>query len=103
MTAPAQKAAVQPSVNATGCEAPVAKASSVFDTAIEVRIAIPTAPPICCEVLMRPDARPASCGFVPATAAIVTDTYANGIPSPMIRKPGKRSAQYEPSGDTCVK
>ena len=44
------------------------------DTAIVVRIAIPTAPPICCDVLMRPEARPASCGFVPATAAIVTAT-----------------------------
>ena len=54
---------------------------------------MPTAPPICCEVLMSPDASPASCGLVPATAAIVIGTKANGIPSPMMRKPGNRSAQ----------
>ena len=37
-------------------------ASSVVDTAIVERIAMPTAPPICCEVFINPDARPASCG-----------------------------------------
>ena len=86
-----------------GPAVPVATASFVVVTAIVERIAMPTAPPICCDVLMRPDARPASCGFVPATAAIVTATNANGIPRPMMRKPGKRSVQYEPSTDTCVK
>ena len=35
----------------------------------------------------------ASSGFVPATAAMKTGTYANGMPSPMMRKPGKRSFQ----------
>ena len=64
---------------------------------------MPTAPPICCDVLISPDARPASCGFVPASAAIVIGTKANGIATPRIRKPGKRSVQYEPSTDTCVK
>jgi hypothetical protein len=53
---------------------PVATASVVVVTAIVERIAMPTAPPICCDVLMSPDARPASCGFVPATDAIVTGT-----------------------------
>jgi len=52
---------------------------------------------------MSPDARPASPGRVPASAAIVIGTNANGIPSPMIRKPGNRSAQYEPFTETCVK
>ena len=76
-----------------GHRRPSATASSVVATAIVERSAIPTAPPICCEVLIRPDARPASCGFVPASAAIVTGTNANGIATPRIRKPGKRSAQ----------
>jgi hypothetical protein len=39
-------------------------------------------------------------GFVPASAAIVIGTNANGIATPSMRKPGKRSAQYEPSTET---
>ena len=93
MAAPTQNAAANPSVSATACYEPLANASSVVDTATVERIAMPTAPPICCDVLMRPDASPASSGFVPATAAIVIGTYANGMPSPMMRKPGKRSFQ----------
>ena len=42
--------------------------------AIVARIARPSAPPICWAVLTSPDARPASCGRVPVTAAIVTGT-----------------------------
>ena len=65
---------------------------------------MPTAPPICCDVLMSPEARPASSCFVPATAAIVTGTNANGSPMPMMRKPGKRSGQVRAvDGETCVK
>ena len=44
-----------------GTGVPDATASLVVDVAIVERIAIPTAPPICCDVLIRPDARPASC------------------------------------------
>ena len=54
---------------------------------------MPTAPPICCDVLMSPEASPASRGFVPASAAMVIGTNANGIATPRTRKPGKRSAQ----------
>ena len=64
---------------------------------------MPSAPPICCDVLISPDARPASSGFVPASAAIEIGTNANDIPTPMIRKPGSRSREYEPSTETCVK
>jgi hypothetical protein len=53
--------------------------------------------------LIRPDARPASAGFVPASAAIVIGTNENGIATPRIRNPGKRSAQYEPPTETWVK
>ena len=38
------------------------------------RIARPSAPPTCWEVLISPEASPASCGSVPVTAAIVTGT-----------------------------
>ncbi len=103
IAAPAQNAAWNPFVSASGCATPAATSSVVVETAIVERIAMPTAPPICCDVLMSPDARPASSGFVPATAAIVIGTNANGMPSPMMRKPGNRSVQYEPSTETCVK
>ena len=46
------------------------------ELAIAARIARPSAPPICWQVLIRPDARPASCGSTPATAAIVIGTNA---------------------------
>src|SRR5206468_6758304 len=103
IAAPAQNALTKPSVSALGTAVPLETALSVVETAIVERIAIPTAPPICCEVLIRPEARPAYCGFVPASAAIVIGTNANGIAAPRIRKPGKRSAQYEPPTDTWVK
>ena len=45
------------------------------------RIARPSAPPTCCAVLIRPEARPASCGLVPVTAAMVTGTNANPSPT----------------------
>ena len=68
------------------------------DTASPVRVvamvesaAIPSAPPICCDVLMRPDASPASAGSTPARAAIVIGTNEKPIPTPMSRNPGRRS------------
>jgi hypothetical protein len=103
IAAAAQKAARKPSVNAEGTAVPLASASSVVETAMVERSAMPTAPPICCDVLMSPDASPDSCCFVPATAAIVTGTKAKGNPRPIRRKPGNRSVQYEPSAETCVK
>ena len=54
--------------------------ASVRELAIEARIARPSAPPTCCDVLISPDARPASCGSTPLTAAIVIGT--NAKPSP---------------------
>ena len=61
------------------------------DVAIVDSAAMPSAPPICCEVLIRPDASPASEGVTPASAAIEIGTNENPIPTPMIRKPGSRS------------
>ena len=64
---------------------------------------MPSAPPICCDVLISPDARPASFAWTPASAAIEIGTNENPMPIAMIRKPGRRSPRYEPSTDTCVK
>ena len=66
------------------------------------RTATPSAPPICCDVLKRPDARPASCCVTPASAAIETGTNEKPSPIPIAKKPGRRSTAYEPSGETCV-
>ena len=47
--------------------------------------ATPIAPPICCAVLIRPEARPASCACTPASAAIETGMNANGSAKPTSR------------------
>ena len=86
---PIQKAVLEPFGERDRHRCSRRTASDVVDVATVERIAMPTAPPICCDVLIRPDARPASCGVVPASAAIVSGTNANGIPSPMTRKPGE--------------
>ena len=54
--------ASKPSVSAFGRAVPEATASLVVVVAIVDRTAIPSAPPICCEVLNSPEARPASEG-----------------------------------------
>ena len=59
------------------------------------RIATPSAPPICWDVLIRPDAMPASsCAARPTSAAIGTGTKEKPRPTPARMKPGTRS--------TCV-
>ena len=61
--------------------------SNVF--ACEVKIvearATPIAPPICWFVLISPDASPASCGEIWASAAIVTGTNPKASPSAKVR------------------
>ena len=82
--APTVNAAWKPSVSAAGRAllAPPASAiaSCVVEFAIVARIARPSAPPTCCEVLMSPLASPDSWAETPATAAIVSGT--NTSPSP---------------------
>ena len=102
-TTPPVKAAEKPSTSATGTALPDSTALSVRDVAIVDSAAMPSAPPICCEVLNRPEARPASAGWTPARAAIEIGTNEKPIPSPISRKPGSRSPRYEPSTETCVK
>ena len=63
MIAPARKAAVKPSTSATGSAEPAATASSVCEVAIVDSAAMPSAPPICCDVLISPEASPASAGL----------------------------------------
>ena len=81
----------KPSTSACGRAVPLRTASSVCEVAIVESAAMPSAPPICCEVLIRPEASPASAGFTPASAAIEIGTNENPMPTPMIRKPGSRS------------
>ena len=54
---PAQNAFTNPSVRAEGTASPVASASSVVETAIVERRAIPRLP-ICCDVLIKPTPDP---------------------------------------------
>ena len=59
------------------------------------------APPICCEVLIRPEASPASRSATPASAAIETGTNANAMPTPTITYPGNRSLANFPCTGIC--
>ena len=79
-------------MSACGSAVPAATSLSVRVIAIVESSAMPTAPPICCDVLIRPDASPASACLTPASAAIEIGTKQSAIPSAMIRKPGSRSA-----------
>src|SRR5262245_22853128 len=97
VTAPAPtNAAWKPSVSATGKALPEATASEVVDVAIDVSAAIPSAPPICWDVLNRPEASPASDDRTPASAAIEIGTNEKPRPTETSRKPGNRSPTYEP-------
>src|SRR4051812_42818693 len=59
-------------------------------------MASPMAPPICCDVLKMPDARPASPESMFVVAISVTGTKVKPMPSAMITSPGKTSAKYVP-------
>ena len=63
---------------------------------------MPSAPPTCCDVLMRPEAMPASWGWTPWRAAIETGTNAKPRPMPARTKPGTRSTRYPPCTSICV-
>jgi hypothetical protein len=103
MAAPTTKAPVNPCTSADGCAVPSASACEVRDVAIVDSTAMPSAPPICCVVLNRPDASPASAGWTPASAAIEIGTNEKPRPTPTSRKPGSRSLRYVPLTETCVK
>src|SRR3954454_2332874 len=93
----------KPLTSADACEEPPAIASLVREVAIVDSAAIPSAPPICCDVLIKPDARPASAGRMPASAAMEIGTNEKPRPTATSRKPGNRSPIYEPCTETWVK
>ena len=90
MITPATKAAVKPSTSASGAAEPDAIASAVREVAIVESAAMPSAPPICCDVLIRPDASPASAACTPASAAIEIGT--NEKPMPIADQQEARAA-----------
>src|SRR4051794_3111212 len=97
-----QNAHCDPAVNAAGNDSPLATRWLKWLIETDDVIATPIAPPICCAVLMSPDARPASCASTPASAAIATGMNENGNANPTSRYPGRRSDQYDPSTGICV-
>src|SRR6266508_2204623 len=92
MITPARNAPWKPVTKAAACVDPPATASSVRDVAIVDSAAIPNAPPICCDVLIRPDASPASAGSIPASAAIEIGTNCAAIADVKIAVPA--TAKY---------
>src|SRR5439155_25753502 len=73
---------LNPCVSATGSGAPPCSAWVTRVVATVERIASPIAPPTCCVVLSRPDARPESSGATPVVAEIVIGTNDNPRPIP---------------------
>src|SRR5205085_3269776 len=63
--------------------------------------ATPSAPPTCCEVLIRPEAMPASSWVTPISEAIWTGTNEKPSPIPARMKPAARTVAQEPHTDTC--
>src|SRR5215216_1685245 len=99
--APARKAFWKPSVSATSAGLPAATASSVLLLATVARIARPSAPPICWDVLISPEAKPASCGSTPLTAATVIETNARPRPTAASSDGNRMSPTKLPSTRTC--
>ncbi len=56
------------------------------------RIARPRAPPICCEELKSPEARPASSSATPVVAMSVSGTNVKPRPADITSSPGSTSA-----------
>ena len=78
-----------PASVAVGCPPTSASESAVRLVARVERIASPRAPPICCDVLRRPDARPASPASMPLVAISVTGTNVSPIPIEIEHDPGQ--------------
>ncbi len=88
-----QKARLNPLVSACAWLSPCLSRCSVRVVKTVESKATPSAPPICCEVLISPDARPASCGATPASAAIDIGTNEKPRPTPIAKNPGSRSTR----------
>ena len=103
ITAPPRNALWNPSLSALGSvELPVAITSSVRDVAIVESTASPSAPPICCEVLISPLARPCSRSSTPETAAIVEVTKPNPSPIAASSEAPRMSVRKPPPTETWL-
>ena len=72
-------------MKALAWEAPVLSKLVACVKATVETIATPSAPPTCCDVLISPDASPASCSWTPARAAIDIGMKAKAMPNPTSR------------------
>src|SRR6202165_1779291 len=72
MPASTQNASAYPEVKAAPGERPALSRWSARLRLLLGTVAVPQAPPICCDVVRRPDATPARRGGTPASAAIET-------------------------------
>jgi hypothetical protein len=99
-----QKPSANPLVCALSASWPDAMSVFVWVNATVAAIATPSAPPICCDVLIKPDARPASRSGTPASAAIDIGMNENAIPIPTSRYPGNRSMRScRARGSACTR
>ena len=97
-----QSAHWKPPVNAAGAAEPAAVSVLKWPAATVDAIATPIAPPICCVVLSRPEARPASCSATPASPAIEIGMNAKAVPAPATKNGPARLLQKWPSTGTAV-
>src|SRR3954447_9149913 len=102
MPASTQNPRAKPLVAACAGECPDVSSVFVCVNATVAAIATPSAPPICCDALISPDASPVSCGSTPATAAIDIGMNENAMPTPTSRYPGSRCVANEPFTGICV-
>src|ERR1700730_13985804 len=98
----AQNAHWKPLVSAAAGAAPWWSRLLAWVAAIVDAMATPIAPPSCWEVLMSPEARPASCSATPARAAIETGMKANAVPIPTTMNGPARLPQKFPCTGTWV-
>src|SRR5215211_4316963 len=103
MIPPQMKAFSKPSVSATGTGVPEATPASVVDVAMAESAAMPSAPPICCDVLNTHDARPASDACTPASAAIEIGTNEKPSPAAISREQGRFLLKENAPTETWVK
>src|SRR3984885_13717286 len=72
------------------------------EVAMEEAMATPMAPPSLCDVLMTPDATPASRSVTPVRAPIETGMKANATPIPATKNGPAKSCQKFPCGGIRV-
>src|SRR3954469_25927559 len=91
--APTQNATEKPPVSAAAGAWPLPARAAVCDGGLGAGTGGPSEPPNWRDVLISPDARPASSRRTPATPAIVTDTKEKPIPAAVTMDGAKTSDQ----------